>query len=444
MAQSRYPVALYSGTNVYSVTYTAGWDGPHLIDDGMLDDQWTPQRNGWGYSADGYAYWVQTETSSNDLEVWKNSAGNWIVNSGSWSVVNSTETDNYETVDVHSRKNWLWIIQQIDAVISPFSFDCKNNSITDILTGPNTVENDNYSFTLTSLLQGAIHYAFIRAEGKMGVEGTLVDSTHSNPAIISDNGHRLWVFYSSGTTIQYSIQDTDPMQEEWVDNVEVYTIVDNFNGQYNVCHRPEDDTMHMALVDYAGGPYVRSYGTEYDIIVADTAFEQFTIAGNHAAEFGIGVTFEVNGSTANDGDWTVTGVFFNLTNTVISVSGDITDGTADGKIKAYTLVASYNFSLKYLRRTPNGWTTTILDTWNLNSGSLTTAQTTRITPQITSSPTGIMIYNLEYNADTTINLNYYYLDGYAAPTVLGSWLSGTVDSGTQAWEGICAPENWPI
>ena len=83
MAQSRYPVALYSGTNVYSVTYTAGWDGPHLIDDGMLDDQWTPQRNGWGYSAAGDVYWIQAETSSNDLEVWKNSAGNWIVNSGS-------------------------------------------------------------------------------------------------------------------------------------------------------------------------------------------------------------------------------------------------------------------------------------------------------------------------------------------------------------------------
>jgi len=81
----------------------------------------------------------------------------------------------------------------------------------------------------------------------------------------------------------------------------------------------------------------RAYGAAYNIVAVDTVGESFSIAGDQTAEFAPGVTFEVNGSTGNDGDWVVNMSVFIGGNTLIIVTGDITNAVADGALKAYTI-----------------------------------------------------------------------------------------------------------
>lgn len=83
--------------------------------------------------------------------------------------------------------------------------------------------------------------------------------------------------------------------------------------------------------------------TKYDITAVDTSAETFTIAGNHADKFATGVKFAVEGSTGNDGDWTVSSSANSGSNTIITVTGNITDATADGRIlpKQFQLFATY-------------------------------------------------------------------------------------------------------
>jgi len=73
-------------------------------------------------------------------------------------------------------------------------------------------------------------------------------------------------------------------------------------------------------------------GFKSAITVAAIATDKFTIAGDHTPAFPVGSTFKVSGSTANDGRWTVVGAVYTGGNTVIEVSEDITDATADGYI----------------------------------------------------------------------------------------------------------------
>lgn len=67
----------------------------------------------------------------------------------------------------------------------------------------------------------------------------------------------------------------------------------------------------------------------FSITAADAGANTFTIAGEKSAFVRVGDTFSIISSTANDGDYTVTSVTFDGTNTVIGVAS-VTDGTADG------------------------------------------------------------------------------------------------------------------
>ena len=88
--------------------------------------------------------------------------------------------------------------------------------------------------------------------------------------------------------------------------------------------------------DHAGWPLVipgewENLAVANDAIVAaDTTAETFTVAGDQTLRYVAAKTFEVTGSTGNDGTWTVSGSAFGGVNTVITVTGDITDATADG------------------------------------------------------------------------------------------------------------------
>ena len=71
----------------------------------------------------------------------------------------------------------------------------------------------------------------------------------------------------------------------------------------------------------------------FTIIAVSTADETFTIAGRHVGQFEVGTKFGVFGSTGNDANWEVDSVAHDGTNTVITVTGNITDATVDGTIK---------------------------------------------------------------------------------------------------------------
>ena len=67
--------------------------------------------------------------------------------------------------------------------------------------------------------------------------------------------------------------------------------------------------------------------------------ETFTIAGDYSDFFVAGVHFRVEGSTGNDDSWEVSSSVFGAA-TVITVTGDVTDATADGTIVCPTLAMS--------------------------------------------------------------------------------------------------------
>lgn len=68
------------------------------------------------------------------------------------------------------------------------------------------------------------------------------------------------------------------------------------------------------------------------VAAVDTVGETFSIAGDHVGEFPTGRTFTVFGSTGNDGLWTVASAVYVGPNTVITVTGNVTSGVADGSI----------------------------------------------------------------------------------------------------------------
>jgi len=71
----------------------------------------------------------------------------------------------------------------------------------------------------------------------------------------------------------------------------------------------------------------------YAIVAVDTGNETFSIAGDHSSELSATEKFDVVGSTGNDGQWTVQSIVYSDPNTVITVTGDITDATVDGDIE---------------------------------------------------------------------------------------------------------------
>jgi len=73
----------------------------------------------------------------------------------------------------------------------------------------------------------------------------------------------------------------------------------------------------------------------FAIVGVDTSNEIFRISGDETARFSVGDTFEVSGSTGNDGTYTVSALNYDSGNdeTDITVQEDVTDSTADGDIR---------------------------------------------------------------------------------------------------------------
>lgn len=73
--------------------------------------------------------------------------------------------------------------------------------------------------------------------------------------------------------------------------------------------------------------------TTYGIVIADTSAEHFEVDDDQTAEFTSGDTFRVYDSTGNDAQWTCAADSTTSGDTtVITVTGNVTDATADGRL----------------------------------------------------------------------------------------------------------------
>lgn len=71
---------------------------------------------------------------------------------------------------------------------------------------------------------------------------------------------------------------------------------------------------------------------DFAITAVDTGTDTFTISGNRSGVFIAGDTFTVTGSTGNNATYTVESITYSDPNTLIVVTGDISDATVDGNI----------------------------------------------------------------------------------------------------------------
>jgi hypothetical protein len=100
------------------------------------------------------------------------------------------------------------------------------------------------------------------------------------------------------------------------------------------------------LNDDAADTSVAQSGKVYDITAVNTTAETFTIqpGSDKSASFPNGSEFTVAGSTGNDGQWVVSSTNWSSPNLTITVTGDITDATADGTVAPHAGVATVNTS----------------------------------------------------------------------------------------------------
>jgi hypothetical protein len=75
----------------------------------------------------------------------------------------------------------------------------------------------------------------------------------------------------------------------------------------------------------------------YPIIDVQPVYETFTVAGDVTTIFPAGKTFTVQGSTGNNGSWTVASSVFTINGTIITVTGNITNAVIDGTISTQTV-----------------------------------------------------------------------------------------------------------
>lgn len=116
-------------------------------------------------------------------------------------------------------------------------------------------------------------------------------------------------------------------------NREVFPIVANQNT-YTI--GPGGDLETDRPLELAGaGLLLNASPINYTITAASPTLSTFTIAGNHASEFPPGMSFEVTGSTANDGSYTVASATYGVA-TVITVLDPVASAVAGGLIRVAT------------------------------------------------------------------------------------------------------------
>jgi len=85
-------------------------------------------------------------------------------------------------------------------------------------------------------------------------------------------------------------------------------------------------------------PYLEAAGKVEFLLVAytspisgvDVAADWFKVTGNHTSYYTAGVKFTIDGSTGNNGEWTVISSSYSAPDTTINVEEDVTNATVDG------------------------------------------------------------------------------------------------------------------
>lgn len=119
--------------------------------------------------------------------------------------------------------------------------------------------------------------------------------------------------------------------ETLVDNDISYTgtaILSNFS----IDAGGSDDPIESSLTIEGNGALSRE--AAHAIVAVDTTGDVVEIADDHTSILSAGDSFEISGSTGNDGTYTVASVTFNGTsgNTEITTNESISDATADGLV----------------------------------------------------------------------------------------------------------------
>lgn len=97
----------------------------------------------------------------------------------------------------------------------------------------------------------------------------------------------------------------------------------------------EDGTATFSCSFPGDGALSRTDGTRYTIGTADSTNDEFVISGTDAtSDLSVGDTFRVEGSTSNDGIFTVASINFS-TDTTIGTEESVSDNTGDGEIVAH-------------------------------------------------------------------------------------------------------------
>ena len=97
---------------------------------------------------------------------------------------------------------------------------------------------------------------------------------------------------------------------------------------------------HIAYQDYSPAHTERDPMT---IVNVSITLDSFSVKGNKTSFFPAGFKFVVRGSTGNDAQWTVSSSTFDGVNTVISVTGNVTNPIVDGKIFYTGVLGTTNF-----------------------------------------------------------------------------------------------------
>ncbi len=131
--------------------------------------------------------------------------------------------------------------------------------------------------------------------------------------------------------------DTVTVQVDTVGNSTLYTVFIDGIGFAFV----SDATATLTEIE-AGLTAIINGGYAITAVVQGT--KTFTIAGNHVVDFPAGEQFAIDGSTGNDGTFTVVSATLVGSDTEIVVSEVIPDATVDGAIKSKTPVTATNAS----------------------------------------------------------------------------------------------------
>lgn len=162
--------------------------------------------------------------------------------------------------------------------------------------------------------------------------GTFSISALSNSVeIAGDNGDRLSVGLDPGGSASIGVRADLPSE---IAAVSTGTGASGHLQSVDVLFTEEATAGAAGLAITA---VVASPGVTHAITAVDQAAKQFTIAGDHYAEYnlnrlGFGATVAVAGSTGNDGAFTPTAASFDGANTIITVAEAITSAVADGTI----------------------------------------------------------------------------------------------------------------